>query len=351
MTKKHFAVLMAAALWLLAGAPAVNSIESGGALIREAMVALGVGASARDALKGEAQCRRALELTAADSADAAAAHNILGAILESQGRFVEAKGALETALAARERLFDSSDPLVAETLDKLGLVYRQQGHLEKAEALYRRAIEILQPTPRVELGMALNNLGNDLAAQGRLEEAEGALRQAIGVWTQMLGSEHPDIAAALSNLSSLERIRHHYAQAERLLGQALEIDRKMLPAGSVRIGLDLNNAGTLFAARKHYADAEGALRDSLAILRSSLPEDHPEIGRVSVNLGMVLRMERKTKEGDERYWDGIEILTRAWGPRDARLLALLRPFTVMEATAEPAGVNMGVVKKSGMVRF
>ena len=93
---------------------------------------------------GEAQCRRALELAAADSADAAAAHNILGAILETQGRFVEARVELETALAARERLFGSSDPLVAETLDKLGLVYRQQGHLEKAEALYRRAIEILQ---------------------------------------------------------------------------------------------------------------------------------------------------------------------------------------------------------------
>jgi len=350
MTKKHFVVLLTAALWLHAGAPSVNSIESGGALVRQAMLALNAGASRDDAATGEAQCRRALELAPADSADAAAAHNVLGAILETQGRFVDARVELETALAARERLFGSSNPLLAETLDKLGLVYRQQGHLEKAEALYRRAIEILRQRPAVELGAAFNNLGNDLAAQGRVEEAEGALRQAIGVWEQVLGSEHPNIAAALSNLSTLERIRHHYSKAERLLEQALEIDRKMLPVGSVRIGLDLNNAGTLFAARKHYADAEGALRDSLSILRNSLPADHPEIGRVSVNLGMVLRMERKTEEGDQRYWDGIEILTRAWGPQDARLLGLLRPYTE-DVAAEPAGVNMGVAHRAGMVRF
>jgi tetratricopeptide (TPR) repeat protein len=285
---------------------------------------------------GEAQCRRALGLVDPDSADAAAAHNVLGAILEAQGRFVEARVELESALALRERLFGSSHPLVAETLDKLGLVYRQQGHLDKAEILYHRAIEILRPRPGVELGTALNNLGNALAADGRLEEAEGALRQAIEVWEKVLGPEHSNIAAALSNLSSLERIRHHYSQAERLLEQALKMDRKTLPVGSVRIGLDLNNAGTLFAARKHYADAEGALRDSLSILRGSLPADHPEIGRVSVNLGMVLRMERKTTEGDERYWEGIEILIRAWGPRDARLLALLRPYRE-RATVEPTG--------------
>jgi tetratricopeptide (TPR) repeat protein len=328
MTKKHFVLLLAGTVGLRAEAPA--------ALVQQAMLALGPSASRQDIQMGEAGCRRALELANADSADAAAARNTLGAILETQGRFAEARAELEIALRVRERLFGPGT-LVAETLDKLGLVYREQGHLDGAEALYRRAIEMLRPRPGVELGTAFNNLGNALAAAGQLEEAEGALRQAIEVYEKVLGPEHPNIAAALSNLSSLERIRHHYAQAERLLEQALKMDRKMLPAGSVRIGLDLNNAGTLFAVRKHYADAEGALRDSLSILRGSLPGDHPEIGRVSVNLGIVLRLERKTTEGDERYWEGIEILTRAWGPRDARLLALLRPYQERATTEEPTG--------------
>ena len=87
MTKKHFVVLLTAALWLHAGAPSVNSIETGGALVRQAMLALGPGASKQDIAMGEAQCRQALELAAADSADAAAAHNVLGAILEISSAF------------------------------------------------------------------------------------------------------------------------------------------------------------------------------------------------------------------------------------------------------------------------
>jgi tetratricopeptide (TPR) repeat protein len=363
MGKKHFVVLLAAALWLHAGAPVANSVEAGGIpnatefpgdLVRLAMGALEARASKEDAETGEARCRRALELAAADSVDAAAAHNVLGAILETQGRLVEARQELEIALAARERLFGSGDLLLADTLDKLGLVYRQQGHLEQAETLYRKAIEILRQKPTVELGAAFHNLGNDLAAQGRLDEAESALRRAIDVWEKLLGSEHPNLAAALSNLSSLERARHHYPQAERLLQRALEMDRKLLPAGSVRIGLDLNNAGTLFAARKHYGDAEGALRDSLSILRSSLPANHPEIGRVSVNLGTVLRLEHKTVEGDERYWEGIQILVQAWGPQDPRLLSLLRPSEEhrSEPVAEPTGMTMGIATSNRMpVRF
>ena len=227
---------------------------------------------------------------AADSSEAATAHNTLGAILERQARFVDAQQELETALAMRERLFGSSNGRVAETLDKLGLVYRQRGRVVEAEGLYRRAVAILRSGPEVvELGTALNNLGNVLAACGRKDEAEAALREALGVWEKLLGPEHPNIAAALSNLSILARSRHRYVEAEQLLGRALEIDRKELPAGNARIGLDLNNAGTLLVARKRLA-----LRQS-SVLRESLPRFCRGFAacrssswrsvRVSVNLG------------------------------------------------------------------
>ena len=300
-----------------------------------AMLALDPRANMQDAVLGEARCRRALALLESGSAEAALAHSTLGAILETQGAFQEAQQELESALATREALFGPNHALVAETLIKLGLVYRQQGHLAKAEALYQRGITILRTRPAaIDLGTALNNLGNLLAARGRLQEAEAALHEAIEVWEKLLGPEHTNIAAALSNLSTLARTRHRYAEAERLLARALEMDQKLLPAGNVRIGFDLNNAGTLLAARKRYSDAEGVLRESLAILRSKLPADHPEIGRVSVNLGEVLRLERKTEESQERYREGLEILTRAWGPDDVRLLAWLGPYAGVSRARE-----------------
>ncbi len=314
-----------------------------------AILALDPHANTQDVAIGEARCRRALELLQPDSADAATAHNTLGAILEMQARFLEAQGELESTLAIRERLFGSNDGRVAETLDKLGLVYRQRGRVVESEGLYRRAIKILRSGPAVvELGTALNNLGNVLAACGRKDEAEVSLKEAIAVWEKLLGPDNPNLAAALSNLSMLARSRHRYVEAEQLLGRALEIDRKELPAGNARIGLDLNNAGTLLVARKRLREAESVLRESLAILQSSLPADHPEIGRVSVNLGEVLRLERKPEEAEVRYREGLEILTRAWGPEDVRLLAWLGPYAgvarAREDYAEAAKADMQAMK-------
>lgn len=115
-----------------------NASELPRILTGGAMLALDPRANMQDASLGEARCRRALALLEADSAEAALAHSTLGAILETQGTFQEAQQELETALGTREKLFGSNDVLVADTLIKLGLVCRQQGHLAKAEGLYQR---------------------------------------------------------------------------------------------------------------------------------------------------------------------------------------------------------------------
>ena len=59
-----------------------------------AMLALDPRADWKDVALGEARCRRAIELLETDSAEAATAHNTLGAILEMQARFTEAQGEL-----------------------------------------------------------------------------------------------------------------------------------------------------------------------------------------------------------------------------------------------------------------
>lgn len=311
-----------------------HSSELPRVLVSAALLGLDPRATQKDAATAEARCARALELTEQGSALEAAARSTLGAILETQARFKEAQPLLETALAIREASFGPDSPLVAETLNKLGLVHRQMGRLAQAEEIYRRALAILRAHPAtVELGAALNNLGNILAAEGRADEAEGVLRESLAVWEKVLGPDHPNVAAALSNLSTIARTKHKYADAERLLARAIEIDRK-LPAGSVRIGLDLNNAGALLAARKHYTEAEKTLRDALAILEHGLPADHPEIGRTLVNLGEVLRLEHKDEEAEACYRAGIEILATAWGPDDVRLLSWLEPYAGVARSRE-----------------
>ncbi len=173
------------------------------------------------------------------------------------GREREAQGEFERALALRERLLGAADPGVAETLDKLGLAYRQTGRISEAEIAYRRALDILLAHgPSVELGTVHNNLGSLFTLQRNFHDAEYELKEAVSTWEKVLGTEHVNIAAALVNLSTLERTRHRLGDAERYASRALAMDEKLLPAGHVRIGLDLNMAGILAVDRKRYAEAE-----------------------------------------------------------------------------------------------
>jgi tetratricopeptide (TPR) repeat protein len=318
-------------------------------LMHAALVAHDLGNDSQ----AELRSRRALEVLQGrgqqDSTEAATAHNVLGIVLDSLGLEHEAQAEFERALALRERLLGNAHPSVGETLNKLGLAYRQTGRISEAESAYRRSLDILLANgPSIELGTAHNNLGSLFIVQGNLHDAEYEIKEAMAVWERMLGQEHPNIAAAMRNLSSLERARHRLGEAEVWLNRALAMDRKLFPEGDVRIGRDLNVAGTLAADRKRYADAERFFRESLAILDRMLPESHPDRGRVLANLADVLRLERRAAESDASYRDGLAILGKAWGVEDPRLLAWLESYAGLlrseQNFADAAKVDMQAMK-------
>jgi tetratricopeptide (TPR) repeat protein len=81
-----------------------------------------------------------------------------------------------------------------------------EGKLVEAENLDREALAMIKRLAGgedPEVGQALNNLANVLAAQGRLAEAETLFRQALALQKKLLGSEHPDLATSLNNLANM----------------------------------------------------------------------------------------------------------------------------------------------------
>ena len=66
---------------------------------------------------------------------------------------------------------------VAESLNKLGLLYKHKGEVAKAEPLYQRSLDIFE---------------------------------------KRLGPEHPQVATLLNNIANLYQIQGDYAKAEHL---------------------------------------------------------------------------------------------------------------------------------------
>ncbi|XP_055683480.1 protein O-mannosyl-transferase TMTC2-like [Lutzomyia longipalpis] len=88
----------------------------------------------------------------------------LGSVLSAQGRYAEAKAALQEALKHR--------PNMADVHYNLGVLLQNQQDFESAVESYQRAIHF-----RPSLAVAYLNLGTTLIALGRCQEAASVLRE------------------------------------------------------------------------------------------------------------------------------------------------------------------------------
>jgi len=88
----------------------------------------------------------------------------------------------------------------------LGGVYLALGEYERAEAMFRQALEIWRrlPEANVESILAtLNNLGVTLQEADKLPEAEQVSRDNLARTIQAHGEEDSAVATALHNLASV----------------------------------------------------------------------------------------------------------------------------------------------------
>ena len=255
-----------------------------------------------------------------ETAEGAACLTSYAGLFEAKGLEPEAQQQLENALSVREQLFGPKHFLVADTLIRLGLTHFRQGHLQEAEQMQTRAVEILRPQlPTPELAAALNNLGSVMSAQGRNKEAESRIREAISIWEKLGWDNNPSLAGGLLNLGVLLQARKQYDESARFIARARQIDENALPPNHPRIGMDLNAAGVLATARKNYREAEQLLQRSVAILEGAPSPQPAQIGPTLLNLAEVYRLQKKLDQARDTFQRGLAAVTLAWGPNDPRL--------------------------------
>ncbi len=186
----------------------------------------------------------------------------------------------QQALTIRKQLFGSDDPSVADSLNSLAILARNQGNNEQAEGLHQQALSIRQKALglyHLTTAESLNNLGVLYRNQRKYEQAEPLLQQALSIWEQLLGSEHLDTLHSVLNLAKLYLEQHNYGQAGQLLNQALATGEQVLAPGHPLIAHNLNLLARLFYEQGNYEQAETLWKQSLAIMEQTLGPEHPAI--------------------------------------------------------------------------
>jgi tetratricopeptide (TPR) repeat protein len=136
---------------------------------------------------------------------------------------------LTLALQIRELGFGPNHPLVAESLNNLGLKYRDEKNLKKAEELLSRAIEIWDKNfnyPHPGEGWPVYNLALVYDDSKDYEKADSLYKKALAIWKNSLGQTHFDLYYPLSGLAGMNFHLKKYAVAESYTNQAITICQK-----------------------------------------------------------------------------------------------------------------------------
>ncbi|NET29737.1 tetratricopeptide repeat protein [Okeania sp. SIO1I7] len=177
--------------------------------------------------------------------------------------YAKSQNALEAMLNILGKLYRISEKLllfgkknnyraVTVAINNLAELYRLTGQYNKAEPLFKQAIEIDKialPETYPDLAHKINNLALLYSAQGRYKEAELLFKEALEIYKIALPENNPYLAHPLGGIAYLYRTQKQYNEAEALLKQALEIKKIALPKNHPSLATTLNNIALLDLSR------------------------------------------------------------------------------------------------------
>lgn len=209
--------------------------------------------------------------------------------LRARGALALAEDGYRRALALAEGRLPADDPLIAETLNGLGVVHKFQGRYDEAEPLYRRALAIAESAGLVDDTATLfHNLGGLAHSRGDFAAGEPLARRAVALREAALGPEHPATAADRAAWGALLEGLGRTDEAERAYADALRVFEAQLGTRSLEAASALTALGGVQQQRGKLADAERSYRRALDIRQSVLDPQHFDLAMTENNLGMLL---------------------------------------------------------------
>jgi len=218
---------------------------------------------------------------------------------ETKGDHFRAEILIRASLEAAETCFGKQHSDTALTLNRFGIILKNQGRYEESEAMYRQALEGYGKMLDMEndLVRSINfNLGNVLCMRQEHAEAETILRQVLEVYIQKYGPEHRKTLDTFTALGIVLYERGNLEEAEAMTIQALEGCRKVLGPDHPSTLLSLGHLSDVLARQKRYEEAEFLSKEAWQTLYRVLGRDHPYTLSRMQNRAQILYCLSRTSE-------------------------------------------------------
>jgi tetratricopeptide (TPR) repeat protein len=149
--------------------------------------------------------------------------------------------------------------------------------------------------------------------RGNWEKAETLYKRALEVRESQQGAEHEDVATVLNNLGAVYFKRGYYKEAMSNFEKALLIRRKTFPETHLEIGKALYHLALVCHAQMRYDEADNHYRKSLDIKNKTLGNNHPALINLLRNYAHLLRKTSRDSIAAqmEQFASGIESKQKA----------------------------------------
>ncbi|KAJ5738113.1 hypothetical protein N7493_001268 [Penicillium malachiteum] len=242
--------------------------------------------------------------------------NSLGLLYSDQGKLQEAEEMFRRALAGREKALGPHHTSTLHTVNNLGNLYSYQGKLLEAEEMFRRALEgrekVLGLDHTSTLG-TVNNLGNLYSYQGKLQEAEEMYQRALAGREKALGPDHMSTLGTVNNLGNLYSYQGKLEEAEEMYQRALAGRKKALGPDHISTLRTVNNLGAFYLNQGKLQEAEEMYQRALAGREKTLGPHHTSTLNTVNNLGNLYSYQGKLQEAEEMYQRALAGREKALG--------------------------------------
>jgi CHAT domain-containing protein/Tfp pilus assembly protein PilF len=184
--------------------------------------------------------------------------------MEAHGQLAEAERVLSEALEQR-RPIPGGSLLVAETLYRLGNVYRFRGDLPRSKQMYEDALALQEKDARDSSAMAATVVGFALLGPGYVDARWTERFSRAKAIEERLAAPGHTLAEVWTVLGSQALTRGDLDQARTFWAQALALDEAQQPE-SIEFARDLHNCAVEASFRGDVAGGDAMFRHALRIL-------------------------------------------------------------------------------------
>lgn len=184
------------------------------------------------------------------------------------------------------------------------------GDLERAEALYRHALELLAPEDRMGAIAVHQHLAQVLFGEKKFDVSEQEAMRAIALRSSLPGAKHPELADDNTLLAHIYEAQKKWDAAAPVWETVAALQADTLGEDHIRLADTLDSLAQCRYQLQSFGEAESAWRRVLAIRELNLGSASIEVAQTSGQLGMLFYHMMRYTDAEPFYKRSLDIILK-----------------------------------------